>query len=307
MTANKNIILNTKAQLISRINEKYYCIISHVEIIPSSNELKIKYEVHGDGSLGRLKIPGSGTTLSYRNLSDTIKISPTECDYTRHSTHHLEGWIFYPFEKLLADKIYQFQYGLQYSEIEIFRLSRDDHLMVKLQNILLLPSVLISIIVEYEKNLWDPGSSLATKWIAKQLNDLVNNPLPGFSAEPMQGWDMFICQAMMKGPRNTPYDGGIFILKIEFARDSPFKPPKIEFLTKVYHCEIREDGKFSLDILHDHWSPAITLRKILIEIQEFFIKPNPDFPIRPQLAKLYKENKAKYDNYARSWTQLWAR
>jgi len=61
------------------------------------------------------------------------------------------------------------------------------------------------------------------------------------------------------------------------------------------------------NLAYSNWSPAITLRKILIEIQEFFIKPNPDFPVRPELAKLYKENKAKYDNYARSWTQLWAR
>ena len=56
------------------------------------------------------------------------------------------------------------------------------------------------------------------------------------------------------GPAKTPYENGVFNLEIQFPPDYPFKPPKIRFTTKVYHCNINSSGGICLDILKDNWS-----------------------------------------------------
>ena len=56
---------------------------------------------------------------------------------------------------------------------------------------------------------------------------------------------------------NPPYSKGAFRIKIEFPAEYPFKPPKITFLTKVYHPNIDEKGQVCLPIISaENWKPA---------------------------------------------------
>ena len=64
------------------------------------------------------------------------------------------------------------------------------------------------------------------------------------------------------GPDESPYAGGIFFLNIHFPTDYPFKPPKVAFTTRIYHCNIHPNGSICLDILKDQWSPALTISKV---------------------------------------------
>ncbi|PIO30534.1 hypothetical protein AB205_0007110, partial [Aquarana catesbeiana] len=114
-----------------------------------------------------------------------------------------------------------------------------------------------------------------------ELTDLQRDPPAQCSAGPV-GDDMFHWQATIMGPvsmgfyvynslvlrtdgnhfnPDSPYQGGVFFLTIQFPTDYPFKPPKVAFTTKIYHPNINSNGSICLDILRSQWSPALTVSK----------------------------------------------
>ncbi|KAL0004722.1 hypothetical protein SO802_012283 [Lithocarpus litseifolius] len=145
----------------------------------------------------------------------------------------------------------------------------------------------------------------ATKRIIKELKELKKDPPVSCSAGPI-GEDMFQWQATIIGPQDSPYAGGVFLLKINFPPDYPFKPPKVYFITKVFHPNINSNGSICLDILKEQWSPALTISKVLLSICSLLTDPNPNDPLVSDIAHLFKTDKAKYEITARSWTEKYA-
>eukprot|EP00804_Cyclotella_cryptica_P001357 CCRYP_014124-RA/>CCRYP_014124-RA protein AED:0.56 eAED:0.56 QI:0/0.5/0.33/1/0.5/0.33/3/193/219 len=141
--------------------------------------------------------------------------------------------------------------------------------------------------------------------INKELVDLGKDPPANCSAGPV-GDDMFHWQATIMGPDESPYAGGVFFLDIHFPADYPFKPPKVHFTTRIYHCNINSNGGICLDILKDQWSPALTISKVLLSICSLLTDPNPDDPLVPDIAQLLKTDKARHDSTAREWTSKYA-
>ena len=108
------------------------------------------------------------------------------------------------------------------------------------------------------------------------------------------------------GPEDSPYAGGVFFLNIHFPPDYPFKPPKVSFTTKIYHPNINANGSICLDILKDQWSPALTISKVLLSISSLLTDPNPDDPLVPEIANIFKNDTAKYNATAKEWTAKYA-
>lgn len=146
---------------------------------------------------------------------------------------------------------------------------------------------------------------MAAKRIQKELKEISRDTPSNCSAAP-SGGDLFEWEAVLFGPVDSVYQGGVFRMRICFPADYPFKPPKVTFVTKIYHPNVNSNGGICLDILKDQWSPALTISKVLLSISSLLTDPNPDDPLVPAIANLYMTCRTKYDERAREWVRQYA-
>uniref|UniRef100_A0A8C6TG65 UBC core domain-containing protein n=1 Tax=Neogobius melanostomus TaxID=47308 RepID=A0A8C6TG65_9GOBI len=125
--------------------------------------------------------------------------------------------------------------------------------------------------------------STSAKRIQKELADITLDPPPNCSAGP-KGDNIYEWRSTILGPPGSVYEGGVFFLDIAFTPDYPFKPPKVTFRTRIYHCNINSQGVICLDILKDNWSPALTISKVLLSICSLLTDCNPADPLVGSIA-----------------------
>jgi ubiquitin-conjugating enzyme E2 N len=144
------------------------------------------------------------------------------------------------------------------------------------------------------------------KRIIKETERLVNEPVQGISATPHDD-NLRYFDVTIDGPSQSPYEGGVFKLELFLPDDYPMTPPKVRFLTKIYHPNIDRLGRICLDVLKSNWSPALQIRTILLSIQALLGAPNPDDPLANDVAQAWKENQSQAIATAREWTQQYAK
>lgn len=121
---------------------------------------------------------------------------------------------------------------------------------------------------------------------------MIAEPVAGISATPYQDNLRYFAVAI-EGPEDSPYERGVFQLELFLPADYPMAPPKVRFLTKIYHPNVDKLGRICLDILKDKWSPALQIRTVLLSIQALLSAPNPDDPLDNNVAEIWKKDEAE--------------
>lgn len=130
--------------------------------------------------------------------------------------------------------------------------------------------------------------------------------ISGISATPHRENARYF-DIIIAGPAESPYAGGVFKLELFLPGEYPMVPPKVRFLTKIYHPNVDRLGRICLDILKDKWSPALQIDKVCLSIQLLMQAPNPDDPLDNTVANEWKNFEARALRKAREWTAQYAR
>ena len=143
------------------------------------------------------------------------------------------------------------------------------------------------------------------KRILKETQRLASEPVEGIDAIPFED-NLRYFDVTLDGPPDSPYKGGSFKLELFLPDDYPMSPPKVRFLTKVYHPNVDKLGRICLDILKDKWSPALQIRTVLLSIQALMSSPNPDDPLDNTVAEMWTTDEDKALKTAAEWTKKYA-
>jgi len=141
------------------------------------------------------------------------------------------------------------------------------------------------------------GSSTGTgggnaKRVLKEYANMYKDPLPGWSvfmtADNVLSWKMVMTDLP------APYEGGAWLLTVDFPAAYPLQAPKVKFVTPIYHCNISNDGKICMDILMDRWSPALSLATVQEAIRAMLLQPNADDPLDAFKGQLCRDDPMAY-------------
>jgi len=128
----------------------------------------------------------------------------------------------------------------------------------------------------------------------------------GFYARPTTNKDnslnLFKWVCGIPGKKGTCWEGGNFPLTIEFTEDYPTKAPICRFPKTFFHPNIYPSGTVCLSILGDDWKPSITVKQLLLGIQELLDNPNENSPAQKDAYQLYVTDRNKYYQKVREQT-----
>jgi len=145
--------------------------------------------------------------------------------------------------------------------------------------------------------------------LRRQLAELKKNPVDGFSAGLVDDNNLLEWDIMIIGPPDTLYEGGFFKARLSFPQEYPLLPPKMKFISEMWHPNIYENGEVCISILHapgedqwgyedasERWLPIHTVETILMSVISLLSQdpPSLDSPANVDAARQVRTDLANY-------------
>jgi ubiquitin-conjugating enzyme E2 A len=126
--------------------------------------------------------------------------------------------------------------------------------------------------------------------------------LEGITAEPSPE-NMLLWTAVIQGPQETPWEGGVFTVELTFPQSYPIEPPSARFKTQVFHPNVYADGRVCVDVLQNKWSPVSDVLSVLVSLQLLLMSPNPASPANPEAGELFTRDPEGYNARVRAFVR----
>ncbi|KAL8914440.1 MAG: hypothetical protein Q9171_000945 [Xanthocarpia ochracea] len=131
----------------------------------------------------------------------------------------------------------------------------------------------------------------------QELDIYYQRPTTGESGGSGGVLDLKNWECGVPGRDKTLWEGGLFKLTVAFPDEYPTKPPKCKFSPPLFHPNVYPSGTVCLSILNEEegWKPAITIKQILLGIQDLLNDPNPESPAQAEAYNLFKKDRQAYE------------
>ncbi|KAJ2803124.1 ubiquitin conjugating enzyme Ubc7/UbcP3 [Coemansia helicoidea] len=125
---------------------------------------------------------------------------------------------------------------------------------------------------------------------------------------PISESNYFEWEAVIAGPPDTPFEGGLFTATLSFPKDYPLNPPSMKFTSPMFHPNVYQNGVVCISILHppgddpnhyesssERWSPVQSVEKILLSVLSMIAEPNDESGANIDASKMWREDRKQYD------------
>ncbi|KAL8504898.1 hypothetical protein ACS0TY_016188 [Phlomoides rotata] len=144
------------------------------------------------------------------------------------------------------------------------------------------------------------SGGIARARLAEERKAWRKNHPHGFVAKPATGADgsvdLLVWHCTIPGKSNTDWEGGYYPLTMKFSQDYPTKPPLCNFPKNFFHPNVYTSGAICLSILSEYgdWRPSITVKQVLVGIQDLLDQPNPKSPAHHDANQLFVHHPEEY-------------